>query len=118
MEDKALISYKLFIKECDTNNCAEFSPFGICYIDDCLACPKTRVKIIREDGAVMRDDFKAKKNTMIDDKLWSFKRMIERDGIEIFEKMYNVKFTKFQKWYLGTLFKIKSIKKNIKEKLH
>jgi len=29
--------------------------------------------------------------------------MLDRDGIELFEKMYNIKFTKFQKWYLNRL---------------
>lgn len=77
----------------------------MCYIDDCLSCPNTRVKIIRQDDIVMRDDFKNNKNTGSEDKIWAYKRMLDKNGIELFEKMYNIKFTKFQKWYLNRLLK-------------
>lgn len=53
----------------------------------------------------MRNDFKNDKNSGEEDKIWAYKRMLERNGIELFEKMYNIKFTKFQKWYLNRLFK-------------
>ena len=41
----------------------------------------------------MRDDFKDNKNVNAKDKLWSYQRMFERDGVELFEKMYNVNFS-------------------------
>lgn len=75
------------------------------YVDDCLSCPNARVKIIRQDGIIMRDDFKNNKNTGEKDRILAYKRMLDRNGIELFEKMYNIKFTKFQKWYLNRLFK-------------
>lgn len=77
----------------------------MCYVDDCLSCPNARVKIIRQDDVIMRNDFKNDKNSGEEDKIWAYKRMLERNGIELFEKMYNIKFTKFQKWYLNRLFK-------------
>ena len=86
MNDRAVTEYKLIIKICDQKKCAEYDPFGLCYVDDCMSCPNSRIKIIREDGVVMRDDFKDNKNTTTKDKLWSYKRMLERDGIELFEK--------------------------------
>ena len=105
MNDRAVTEYKLIIKICDQKKCAEYDPFGLCYVDDCMSCPNSRIKIIREDGVVMRDDFK--------DNIWSYKRMLERDGIELFEKMYNVNFSKWQKKYLSKIFnKLKSKKNN------
>lgn len=77
----------------------------MCYVDDCLSCPNARVKIIRQDGIIMRDDFKNNKNTGEEDRILAYKRMLDRGGIKLFEKMYNIKFTKFQKWYLNRLFK-------------
>lgn len=77
----------------------------MCYVDDCLSCPNARVKIIRQDGIIMRDDFKNNKNTGEEERILTYKRMLDRDGIELFERMYNIKFTKFQKWYLNRLFK-------------
>lgn len=77
----------------------------MCYVDDCLSCPNARVKIIRQDGIIMRDDFKNSKNTSEEERILTYKRMLDRDGIELFERMYNIKFTKFQKWYLNRLFK-------------
>lgn len=77
----------------------------MCYVDDCLSCPNARVKIIRQDGIIMRDDFKNNKNTGEEDRILAYKRMLNRGGIKLFEKMYNIKFTKFQKWYLNRLFK-------------
>lgn len=53
----------------------------------------------------MRDDFKNNKNFSEEDSICAYKRMFERCSIELFEKMYNIKFTKFQKWYLNRLFK-------------
>lgn len=77
----------------------------MCYVDDCLSCPNARVKIIRQDGIIMRDDFKNNKNTGEEDRILAYKRMLDRGCIKLFEKMYNIKFTKFQKWYLNRLFK-------------
>lgn len=77
----------------------------MCYVDDCLSCPNARVKIIRQDDVIMRNDFKNDKNSGEEDKIWTYKRMLERNGIELFEKMYNIKFKKFQKWYLNRLIK-------------
>lgn len=77
----------------------------MCYVDDCLSCPNARVKIIRQDGIIMRDDFRNNKNTGEEDRILAYKRMLDRGGIKLFEKMYNIKFTKFQKWYLNRLFK-------------
>lgn len=77
----------------------------MCYVDDCLSCPNARVKIIRQDNVIMRNDFENDKNSGEEDKMWAYKRMLERNGIELFEKMYNIKFTKFQKWYLNRLIK-------------
>lgn len=53
----------------------------------------------------MRNDFENNKNANEENKIWAYKRMLDRDGIELFEKMYNIKFTKFQKWYLNRLIK-------------
>lgn len=77
----------------------------MCYVDDCLSCPNARVKIIRQDGVIMRNDFKNDKNSGEKDKLWAYKRMLERNGIELFEKMFNIKFTKFQKRYFNRFIK-------------
>ena len=104
IDDRAITEYKLVIKVCDREECYKYNPFGLCYVDDCMSCPNSRVKITREDGAVMRDDFKNKKNTGREDKIWSYRRMLERDSIELFEEMYNIKFSKWQKWYLKKLF--------------
>lgn len=95
----------MIIKVCDRSECAKYDPFGLCYVDDCLSCPNARVKIIRQDDVIMRNDFKNNKNSGEEDKIWAHKRMIERNGIELFEKMYNIKFTKYQKWYLNRLIK-------------
>lgn len=103
MDDRAITEYKLIIKICDQKKCAEYDPFGLCYVDDCMSCPNSRIKIIREDGVVMRDDFKNNKNTAREDKIWSYRRMLERDGIGLFEEMYDIKFSKLQKWYLKKL---------------
>lgn len=106
MDNRAITEYKLIIKICDQKKCAEYDPFGLCYVDDCMSCPNSRIKIIRED-------FKDNKNITAKDKLWSYKRMLERDGIELFEKMYNVNFSKWQKKYLSKIFnKLKSKKNN------
>lgn len=114
MDNRAITEYKLIIKICDQKKCAEYDPFGLCYVDDCMSCPNSRIKIIREDGVVMRDDFKDNKNITAKDKLWSYKRMLERDGIELFEKMYNVNFSKWQKKYLSKIFnKLKSKKEQL-----
>ena len=113
MDDRAITEYKLIIKVYDQKKCAEYDPFGLCYVDDCISCPNSRIKIIREDGVVMRDDFKDNKNVNAKDKLWSYQRMFERDGVELFEKMYNVNFSKWQKKYLSKIFnKLKSKKNN------
>lgn len=69
MDDRAITEYKLIIKICDQKKCAEYDPFGLCYVDDCMSCPNSRIKIIREDGVVMRDDFKDNKNVNAKDKL-------------------------------------------------
>lgn len=53
----------------------------------------------------MRNDFENNKNANEESKVWAYKRMLDRDGIELFEKIYNTKFTKFQKWYLNRLIK-------------
>lgn len=114
MDDRAITEYKLIIKVCDQKKCAEYDPFGLCYVDDCMSCPNSRIKIIREDGVVMRDDFKDNKNVYVKDKLWSYKRMLERDGVELFEKMYNVNFSKWQKKYLSKIFNKLKSKRTIK----
>lgn len=107
MDDRAITEYKLIIKVCDKHECAKYDPFGLCYVDDCMSCPNARVKIIRQDNVVMRNDFIDSKNANRADKILTYKRMLERNGVELFEKMYNTKFTKFQKWYLDRLFKKK-----------
>ena len=62
---------------------------------------------------VFKTNLKIYVNTTTKDKLWSYKRMLERDGIELFEKMYNVNFSKWQKKYLSKIFnKLKSKKNN------
>ena len=112
MDDRAIIEYKLIINVCDRGECAKYDPFGLCYVDDCMACPNARVKIIREDGVVMRDDFKSKKNIWHENRIWTYKRLFERDGIKLFEEMYNTKFTRLQKWYLNLMFgKLKLVDK-------
>lgn len=58
MDNRAITKYKLLIKVCDQKECAKYNPFGLCYVDDCMSCPNSRVKITREDGVVMRDDLK------------------------------------------------------------
>ncbi len=105
MDNRAITEYKLIIKVCDRSECAKYDPFGLCYVDDCLSCPNARVKIIRQDGIIMRNDFENNKNANEESKICAYKRMLDRDGIELFEKMYNIKFTKFQKWYLNRLLK-------------
>lgn len=62
-----------------------------------MICPNARVKIIRQDNIVMRDDFKNNKN-------YAYKKLLGKKGIELFEEMYKIKFSKFQKWYLNKLF--------------
>ena len=104
IDNRAITEYKLVIKVCDRGECAKYDPFGLCYVDDCMSCPNARVKITREDGDVMRDDFKNKKNTGREDTIWSYRRMLERDSVELFEEMYDTKFSKWQKWYLKKLF--------------
>lgn len=96
----------MIIKVCDREEYAKYDPFGLCYVDDCMNCPNARVKIIRQDNTVMRDDFKNNKKTKREDIIYAYKRLLERNGIELFEEMYNVKFSKFQKWYLNKLLKI------------
>lgn len=105
MDNRAITKYKLLIKVCDQKECVKYAPFGLCYVDDCMCCPNSRVKITREDGVVMRDDFKNNKNTAREDKIWSYRKMLERDGIGLFEEIYGIKFSKLQKWYLKKLLK-------------
>lgn len=38
MDDRASTEYKLIIKICDQKKCAEYDPFGLCYVDDCMSC--------------------------------------------------------------------------------
>ena len=111
MDNRAITKYKLLIKVCDQKEFAKYNPFGLCYVDDCMSCPNSRVKITREDGVVMRDDFKNNKNTAKEDKIWSYRRMLERDGVGLFE---DIKFSKLQKWYLKKL--LNKTKKEIKWK--
>lgn len=49
MDNRAITKYKLLIKICDQKECAKYNPFGLCYVDDCMSCPNSRVKITRED---------------------------------------------------------------------
>ena len=104
MMNRTITEYKLIIKVCDKSECSKIDPFGLCYVDDCMSCSNARVKIIRQDNEVMRDDFKDDKNILRFDKLNSFKRTLEREGIDIFEIMYNKKFTKIQRWILERMF--------------
>lgn len=104
IDNRAITEYKLVIKVCNIGECAKYDPFGLCYVDDCMSCPNARVKITCEDGDVIRDDFKNKKNTGREDKIWSYRRMLERESVELFEEMYDTKFSKWQKWYLKKLF--------------
>lgn len=50
MDDRAITKYKLVIKVCDPRECAKYNPFGLCYVDDCMSCPNSRIRITREDG--------------------------------------------------------------------
>jgi len=62
MDNRAITEYKLIIKVCNRSECAKYDPFGLCYVDDCLSCPNARIKIIRQDGIIMRNDFENNKN--------------------------------------------------------
>lgn len=105
MDGRAITEHKLIIKIIDKNECAKYDPFGLCYVDDCMSCPNARVKIIREDDIVMRDDFKDKRNVQRYHTINYFKRLFSREGINFFEEVYNKKFTKLEKWILNRIFK-------------
>lgn len=113
MEDNYQITkYQLIIEECDKNKCAEIDPLGTCTVDDCIQCPNARVKIIRQDGIVMRNDFVQDVNIKHKDNLSLCKYLLQKTGvsliedafgcteIELFQKMYDAKFTKLEKWIL------------------
>ena len=105
MDGRAITEHKLIIKIIDENECAKYDPIGLCYVDDCMSCPNARVKIIREDGIVMRNDFKDKRNVQRYHTIYYFKRLFSREGINFFEEVYNKKFTKLEKWILNKIFK-------------
>lgn len=106
IDDRSVIEeYQLIVKISDNQECAKYNPLGLCYVDDCMSCPNSKIKIIRkDDGVVLRNDFKDGKNVLRDDKIRRFKRVFEKEGISLFETMYKKKFTKFQSWYLNRIF--------------
>ena len=75
MDNRAITEYKLIIKVCNRSECAKYDPFGLCYVDDCLSCPNARVKIIRQDGIIMRNDFENNKNANEESKICAYKMM-------------------------------------------
>ena len=43
IEDKDTIEYNVTITVKDKQECANYDPFGLCYVDDCLHFPNARV---------------------------------------------------------------------------
>ena len=124
MDDRALVEHKLIIKQLDRTECAKIDPLGHCYTHDCLRCPNARVKITRQDGVVMRDDFVQNVNIEYEDNKSLSKSMIRREGVsliesaynvtgvELIEKMYDVKFAKIQRWILERVLKKGNVNEN------
>ena len=105
MDDRAMTEYKLIIKITDKDECAKYDPFGLCYIDDCMSCPNARIKIIRQDGIVMRDDFKDKRNVQRYHTINYFKRLFARENLDFLEEVYEKKFNKVERWILNKILK-------------
>ena len=117
MDDRAITEYKMIKKVCDRAECAAIDPLGQCTVDDCMQCQNARVKITRQDGVVMRDDFTQEANIRHENNLSLCKWLLQREGvslvedaykatgIDLIEKMYDVKFTKFQRWILERVLK-------------
>lgn len=106
MDSRSITEYKLIIEVCDEQECTKYDPFLLCYVDDCMSCPNARVKIIRQDDIIMRNDFKDGKNILRSDKINYFKRLFKREGIGFFEDVYGKKFNKFERCIMNIVFSI------------
>ena len=56
MIEKKTINYMVTIATEAKCPCSQIDPIGTCTPTDCMTCENATVKIVREDGEVMRDD--------------------------------------------------------------
>lgn len=97
MKEQKEINYTVTIKTEAEVSCAEIDPIGLCTPTDCMICKNARIKIVRDDGVVMRDDDKNDKNAGYEKKLNDLRYEYKADPIGFFENIVGVRLTKADK---------------------
>lgn len=93
IDEKAIVSYKLIIKRPNEEDCVNTDPIGMCSVTDCINCKHALVKIIREDGMVMRNDWK--KNKRNSNQILTVDNA--KPTIKTLEDMFGIKLSLIQK---------------------
>lgn len=97
MENKKMIHYDVSITTDVETRCSEIDPIGTCTVTDCMNCKNARVRIVREDGTVMRDDNKIGKDAGYEKSLSHIKYKYKENPAEFLESVLGVKLSKWQK---------------------
>lgn len=97
MENKKEIKYDVTITTEVECNCAEIDPLGLCTPTDCMTCQNARVRIVREDGTVMRDDNEFGKNAGYESTMSYLKYKYKENPAEFIESVLGVKVLRWQK---------------------
>lgn len=107
IEDKETINYELEITTPSKIMCARVDPFGLCTPTDCMTCKYSKVKITREDGIIMRNDW-SNTHTVNSGYERKYSEMIyeyKENPIAFLEQFFGMSFTKWQKIFLNTLIR-------------
>lgn len=95
MEDKPTIEYKVTITTPTDETCISADPLGLCTPTDCMTCKYSKVKIVREDNVVMRDDYQNKDgiNAGYDSKYRNFKYRLTNNPATFLEEFLGLKLS-------------------------
>lgn len=97
IEDKKTIHYDVTITTDVETRCSEIDPIGTCTVTDCMNCKNASVRIVREDGIVMRDDGETGKNAGYEENLSYIKYKYKENPAEFMESVLGIKLSKWQK---------------------
>lgn len=93
--------YELTVEYIDESECGRIDPLGGCYPEDCLRCRNAKVKLIREDGTVMRDDDKENVQHLMDK--YFIKHYWRQNPYRFIEEYLGIKPSRFQKFIIRFL---------------
>lgn len=102
MEHKQTTNYTLTITTDVECPCAHIDPIGLCTPTDCMTCRNARVKIVREDNEIMRDDNVSGINAGYEEKTAYIKNEFKKNPSVFLENILGIRISGLKKYILNS----------------